>query len=163
MRRWNKSPWSEYRTSSLFRSPLYFMFRFSVFGWNCFLIFFGLFFQAGGNDSYLLNLASRYSEDLGISYLDVLQQVRGLFINYGIQFWGFQPFPYPICHACYSAVTCKVLLNWPHNKLGQYCVDSLPNLGKHIARRCESIAFLLRNSPSFEQVGIHLHVQIIIS
>ncbi len=35
-------------------------------------------FQAGGNDGYLLNLASRYSEDLGISYLDVLQQLEDL-------------------------------------------------------------------------------------
>ena len=23
---------------------------------------------------------------------------------------------------CYSTVTCKVLLNWPNSKLGQYCV-----------------------------------------
>ena len=50
---------------------------------------------------------------------------------------------------CYSTVTCKVLLNWLHSKLGQYCADSLPNLDKHITRRCESIALLLRNAPSF--------------
>ena len=33
-----------------------------------------------------------------------------------------------------STVTCKVLLNWPHSKLGQYFADSLPNLGKRITR-----------------------------
>ena len=40
----------------------------------------------------------------------------------------------------YSTVTCKVLLNGPHSKLGQYCANSLPNLDEHNPRRCESIA-----------------------
>ena len=39
---------------------------------------------------------------------------------------------------CYSIITCKVLFNWTHSKLGQYCTDSLPNLGKRITRRCAS-------------------------
>ena len=42
-------------------------------------------------------------------------------------------------HKCYSTVTCKILLNWPHSKLGQYCTDSLPNLGKRITVKCESL------------------------
>ena len=54
-----------------------------------------------------------------------------------------------ILHLCYSTITCKVLLNWPNGKLGQYCADSLPNLDEHITRLCESIALLLRNAPSF--------------
>ena len=47
-----------------------------------------------------------------------------------------------LSHLCYSTVTCKALLNWPHHKLGQYCVGSLPNLGKCITRRCTSIALV---------------------
>ena len=58
---------------------------------------------------------------------------------------------------CYGTVTWKVLLNWPHSKFVQYWADSLPNLGIHITRRCASIALLLRNAPSFEQVSFHLH------
>ena len=56
-----------------------------------------------------------------------------------------------LCHclySCYSTVTCKVKLNWPHGKLGQYCAYSLPNLGEHITRRLESIALILRNATS---------------
>ena len=59
-------------------------------------------------------------------------------------------------YTCYSTVTCKGLLNWPHSKLGQYCAYSLPNLGKRNNRRCASIALLLHNPPSFEEVGFHL-------
>ena len=32
-------------------------------------------------------------------------------------------------YICYSTVTCKVLLNWPHSKFGQHLADSLPNFG----------------------------------
>ena len=31
----------------------------------------------------------------------------------------------------------------------------MPVLGKHITRRFESIAILLRNAPSFEQISFH--------
>ena len=50
---------------------------------------------------------------------------------------------------CYSTVTWKVLLNWPHSKLGQYCANSSPTLDEHITRRCESIALLWRKAPSY--------------
>ena len=33
-------------------------------------------------------------------------------------------------YALVPTVTCKVLLHWPHSKLGQHCADSLLNLGK---------------------------------
>lgn len=39
---------------------------------------FALSFQAGGNDGHLLNLASRYSDKLGIDYLSVLQQLEDI-------------------------------------------------------------------------------------
>ena len=49
-----------------------------------------------------------------------------------------------LLYACYGTLTCKVLLNWPHRKLGQHCADSLPNRGKRITRRCESINVVYR-------------------
>ena len=38
----------------------------------------------------------------------------------------------------------KILLNWPHSKLGQYCADNMPNFGKHITRRCNIDAIIFR-------------------
>ena len=67
--------------------------------------------------------------------------------------WGCQFFEgMNKTHECYSTVTCKVLLNWSHSKLGQYCTDSLPNLGKHITRRFNSVPkFITLCTPARER------------
>ena len=43
-------------------------------------------------------------------------------------------------YLCHSTVTCKLLLNWPHGKLGQHCARSCSILAKHFSKRCASIA-----------------------
>ena len=54
-----------------------------------------------------------------------------------------------LANLCFSTITCKVLFDWPHSKLGQYYANRLPNLYEHITKLCERIALLWCNAPSF--------------
>ena len=58
-------------------------------------------------------------------------------------FWKiFSQMTWRQCYKCCSTVTCKVLMNRPHHKLGQYCTARCSILTTYATRRCACLVLL---------------------
>ena len=69
-------------------------------------------------------------------FLLVLTKGSILLTNFGINYVinGFNKLDLTM-NTCYSTITCKVLLNQPHSKLGQNCAVRCSILTRHNIRR----------------------------
>ena len=60
---------------------------------------------------------------------------------------------------CCSTITCKVLLNQPHSKLGQHCTVRCSILTKPINRRCACLVLLCSTLIPMNKYAMHPLIQ----